>query len=462
MGKSKIKKIVFYGLIIFVGLALTILFYFLLNNQTSSEPWTKKLMLILRPFIIGGVMAYIMKSTCNFFEKIYKKRLLKSGKRSEKKAENIASKLSIVTTYVIWICAVGGLIAIIIRPLIDSAKNLISTLFVNVPIYAERAIEFVHEKLAGQPQLEEFFEATINSVSDMFNSWVSGDLTRLVEQIGAELIAGITDIIVIIKDILIGLVISCLLLSHRKMLAEKSKIFIKCIFKENTSNTIIDEFKYADKMFSGFLEGKIIGSTIVGIIYYIALLIMQAPYAPLIAVFCGVTNIIPIFGPFIGAIPSAIIILTEDPIKVIPFIIFICIVQFIDGYIIDPHIVGGSIKMSVFSVLFAVTLFGGLWGFAGLLVGVPVFAVIYDICKKIVLYILKKKNKEYLLEDFDEKFPSKQRRKQQKIAVAEGSAPCEVSDNAEESGLQNGDALAEQAAETNGGGELDSDTHEKN
>lgn len=426
MQKGKIKKILFYGLIIFVGLALTILFYFMLSNQTSAEPWTKKLMRILRPFIIGGVIAYIMKSTCNFFEKIYKKGLLKNGKRSGAKAESIASRLSIVTTCVIWTAAVIGLVAIIINPLINSTRNLINTLIEDVPKYAERAIEFVHDKLAGNPQLEEFFETAINTVSSKFNTWLETDLPGFVEQIGPGLISGIADVVVLIKDILIGLVVSCLFLAGRKMLAEKSKIFINCIFKENTANVIIDEFKYADKMFSGFLEGKIIGSTLLGIVYYIALIIMDVPYAPLIAVFCGVTNIIPIFGPFIGAIPSAIIILTADPVKVIPFVIFVCIMQFIDGYIIDPHIVGGSIKMSVMGVLFAVTIFGGLWGFAGLLVGVPVFAVIYDIAKKIVIYVLKKKDKEYLLDEFKERFPSKQKHKKEKVLSAAGVENCEI------------------------------------
>lgn len=427
MGKGKIKKILFYGLIIFVGLALTILFYFLLNNQTSAEPWTKKFGMIIRPFVIGGVIAYIMKSTCNFFDRIYKKGLLKSGKRSEKKAESIASKLSIVTTYAIWASAVTALIAIIINPLIDSARNLISALFFNVPLYAERAIELVHEKLAGKPQLEEFFEAAINGASNSFNSWVQSDLTSYIETIGSGLISGIADIVVFIKDLLIGLVISCLFLANRKMFAKKAKLVIRCLFKDDNANTILDEFRYADRMFSGFLEGKIIGSTILGIVYYIALLIMDVPYAPLIAVFCGVTNIIPIFGPFIGAIPSAVIILTQDPIKVIPFVIFVCIMQFLDGYIIDPHIVGGNMKVSVFSVLFAVTLFGGLWGFVGLLVGVPVFAVIYDICKKTVVYFLKKKGKEYLLEDFEKKTPKKQRKA--KAAATAGADASEINSN---------------------------------
>ena len=455
MQKGKIRKILFYGLIIFVGLALTILFYFMLNNQTSAEPWTKKFMFILRPFVIGGVIAYIMKSTCNFFEKIYKRWLLKNGRRNEARAEIIALKLSIVTTCVIWTAAVIGLVAIIINPLIDSAKNLITTLFENVPKYADQAVNFVHEKLAGRPQLEEFFEAAINGASNRFNAWVQGDLTSFIEKLGSGLISGVTDIIILIKDILIGLVISCLFLASRKVLAEKSKIFIKCLFKDNIANAIIDEFRYADKMFSGFLEGKIIGSTLLGVIYYIALLIMDVPYAPLIAVFCGVTNIIPIFGPFIGAIPSAIIILTADPVKVIPFIIFVFIIQFIDGYIIDPHIVGGNMKMSVFGVLFAVTVFGGLWGFGGLLVGVPIFAVLYDVAEKVVIYFLKKKGKENLIDEFRTKYPPKKERRRNKLFAFTEAKSSDFEASANE---MSRDTSGTVPSETNEGQEIDLNT----
>jgi hypothetical protein len=182
-------------------------------------------------------------------------------------------------------------------------------------------------------------------------------------------------------------------------------MLLHCIFqKEKTVNVIVDEFKYADKMFSGFLEGKVIDSTIIGLIYYIVLEIMNVPYPALVAVICGVTNIIPIFGPFIGAIPSGFIILTADPIKVIPFIIFVFVIQFLDGYIIDPHIVGGNIKMSSFCVVFAVITFGGLWGFMGLLVGVPTFAVIYDIFRKLSLYILKKRGKQNVIDKYKLEF----------------------------------------------------------
>ena len=139
-------------------------------------------------------------------------------------------------------------------------------------------------------------------------------------------------------------------------------------------------------MFGGFLEGKIIDSAIIGLVYYIAITLMDIRYAALLALICGVTNIIPFFGPFLGAVPSGLIILMSegDLLKLLYFLIFVCVIQFIDGNIIDPHIVGGNINISPFCVIFAVLFFGGLWGFGGLLIGVPTFAVIYDIVKKII------------------------------------------------------------------------------
>ena len=157
-------------------------------------------------------------------------------------------------------------------------------------------------------------------------------------------------------------------------------------------------------MFSGFLEGRAIDSAIIGIIYFIFLEILNVPYAALLAVICGVTNIIPFFGPFIGGFIGGVIILAADPIKLIPFIIFVFVIQFFDGYILDPHIVGGYLQLSSFSIVFAVLLCGGLWGFTGMLIGVPLFAVIYDIVKKICFYILKKKGRYDLVIKYRKEF----------------------------------------------------------
>ena len=206
-----------------------------------------------------------------------------------------------------------------------------------------------------------------------------------------------------LKDFVIGIIISVFMLSGRKVFARKTTLLVKALFKEKHANAIINEARFADKMFGGFLEGKIIDSTIVAIIYFIALTLMDIRYAALLALICGVTNIIPFFGPFIGAVPSGLIILmsNEEPLmKLIYFIIFVCVAQFIDGYFIDPNIVGSQIKMSPFAVIFAVLLFGGLWGFGGLLIGVPTFAVIYDIFRKMIFHHLRKSGKKDILRKY--------------------------------------------------------------
>jgi predicted PurR-regulated permease PerM len=259
----------------------------------------------------------------------------------------------------------------------------------NVPGYIENLTEWEKNFLKDHENLRPVFDKALNFIVE----WTNTSLLPQLQSLAGTVMPMIFGFVTALIDIAIGLVISVFILAGRKTLAKKSKIFLHCLFKEKNVDLIVDEAKYADRMFSGFLEGKVIDSAIIGILYYIFLELMNVPYPALVAVICGVTNIIPIFGPFIGSVPSGLIILSADPIKVIPFIIFVCVIQFFDGYIIDPHIVGGNIQLSSFCVVFAVLVFGGLWGFVGLLVGVPTFAVIYDIVKKIVYSILKKKGK---------------------------------------------------------------------
>ena len=161
----------------------------------------------------------------------------------------------------------------------------------------------------------------------------------------------------------------------------------------------MDEIKYIDKMFSGFINGKIVDSIIIGILTFIVLSIFRMPYALLISVIVGITNIIPYFGPFMGAIPSALIILMIDPIKGFWFIVIIIIIQQLDGNVIGPKILGESTGISSFWVLFSILLFGGLFGFVGMVIGVPLFAVIYDIARRGIRYgLIKNKKGDMYLE----------------------------------------------------------------
>ncbi|MDE5781739.1 MAG: AI-2E family transporter, partial [Lachnospiraceae bacterium] len=167
---------------------------------------------------------------------------------------------------------------------------------------------------------------------------------------------------------------------------------------------IFNEVKYADKMFEGFLSGKILDSAIIGIICYIFTLIFNMPYAVLVSVIVGITNIIPFFGPYIGAVPSIFIILIADPVKAIEFLVFIIILQQFDGNILGPKILGNATGLSSFWVLFAIILFGGLWGFTGMIIGVPLFAVIYDIIRKLVKSGLSNRNHDEMITYYEEEF----------------------------------------------------------
>ncbi len=399
MDKEKIKKGLQISLIIGVGLAIAITYFFLIYSNVSIGNAINSLIVVLRPFIVGAVIAYILKSTCNFYEKYLLKGMLKSKKANEKKAKKTANILAVVFTYITWLIIFTLILWIAIPSIIKSVTNFVTDIVENLPIYIETAQSWIDDIRANNPNLGPVFDQAYTAIIN----WLQNDLAPMIPDLGQLLLIGIFDFINVLKDIAIGLVISVFFLSGRKVFAKKTSLLVHCIFKEKHAKAIISETKFADKMFSGFLEGKIIDSTIIGIIYYIALVLMGVEYPALLALICGITNIIPFFGPFIGAVPSGLIILmsNENPLpKLLYFIIFVCVIQFIDGNIIDPHIVGGNIKISPFCVIFSVIVFGGLWGFIGLLIGVPVFAVIYDIVKKLIYHRLKKAGKAHLVDEF--------------------------------------------------------------
>ncbi len=422
MEKGKFKKSLIISALVLAVLLISITYFFAINNYALIVGFLTNLTDIIMPFIIGIVLAYLLKGTCNFFERLLLKMMSKS-KFSPKTKATIANLVSIFVSYIVWATAILILLGILVSQVIDSVSQFIHDLryeyidgvagwimsiandnsFV-ADLIGSQNMATLNELLAVSPdeKLNKLIAILSQNeiISESLGNFLQSedfDAVGLVNQI----FSGAVNFVSTIVTSVIGIIISIFLLAGRKTLASKSVLMLHCLFKKDrVVNAIVEEVKFADRMFAGFLEGKIIGSTIVGLVYYIALELMGVPYAPLVAVVCGVTNIIPIFGPFIGSIPCGIIILADDYTKVIPFVAFVLTYQLIDGYIIDPHIVGGNIKLPSVWVVFAVVLFGGLFGFPGLLVGVPTFAVIYDIIGKICAYSLKKNGKYNLLIEF--------------------------------------------------------------
>lgn len=439
MEKGKLKRFIIIAVVILSVILISMTYMFVLNNTGIVTKTFNNVIGILMPFIIGTVIAYLLKGTCNFFERLFLKLFAKWKKPDEHTKIKVANILSVFLSYIVWAIAIAALLYIVVSQVIDSVLTFVNDL---QNIYIDNLARFCLDIINGNEFIANTIgEKTTAELNELLmlspdqklihvleilsgNQIISDSVNELIQSdkfdpagLVAQVFSGAVNAVSTMIDAIIGIIISIFLLLNRKSIARYSALFLHCVFKnEKIVNAVVDEVKFADRMFGGFLEGKIIDSTIVGLIYYIVLSLMGVPYAPLVAVTCGVTNIIPIFGPFIGAIPSGIIILAKDPEKVIPFVIFVCVCQIIDGYIIDPHIVGGNIKLPSVWVIFAVILFGGLWGFPGLLVGVPTFAVIYDICSKIGTYLLKKNGKYNILVQYrnEEKALSNKKKKHKK------------------------------------------------
>lgn len=435
MDKQKLKRILFVSLMIFIGLGLTVTYFMLLYKGHSFLAWLGDIVVIMRPIIIGAAIAYILKSTCNLYQK-YILKLFKLEKRlGERRAQTVSNISSVVLTYLTWGIAVAGLVTILIFAIPKIIEN-IQDLPPLIMSYYDDVMAFVGDFKKQNPGIAPYVDSAVTFVQN----WVTTEVFGKIPEIGSSILLKAFDVFAVIKDSAIGIIVSVLLLVGRKSLARKFNLCTRTVFKKSHAEFIIEETRYADKMFSGFLEGKIIDSTIIGILYFIFLSILDVDFAALIALICGITNVIPFFGPFIGAIPSSVIILfshMDDPFKLIAFIIFVCVIQFVDGNIIEPHIVGGNIKLSPFSVIFAVTLFGGLWGLPGLILGVPIYAVLYDIMKKALRAHIKHRGDDEMLLEFSNEYDpvehSKKKKKQDDAKDAESPESEKVDEKSTES-----------------------------
>ncbi len=249
-----------------------------------------------------------------------------------------------------------------------------------------------------------YVDMTLDTVKTNGPDWIKNTIIPgLTDALGGVL-GVFGSLIGVLYNLVIGVIICVYILLDKENFTRQAKMVVYSIFPRETAEKVLDEFTFIDKTFVGFFGGKVLDSAVVGLICYVFCLILQLTMgmhnAVLIAVLIGVTNIIPFFGPFIGAIPAAIIILIDSPICCLIFVIFVILLQFFDGNVLGPKLLSGSVGLSGFWVLFSITLFGGLFGIVGIIVGVPIFAVIYDLIRRWVFMMLKRHGvKEYLPEE---------------------------------------------------------------
>lgn len=380
------KKYTTISVYTFIVLASLIVFYLSISQIGILTNKLDDIIKVLQPFIIGFIIAYLLNFILEFYEnKIFENKIIKKA--------NIKSKrgISILLTYITLFFIIGLFIQFVLPQLIDSVIGLVN----DIPLYINNTTKYFYDLLKGLNIDEEYF----NVIVDNFNGFIDFIIkftTNLIPILGS-LIAKVASSI---WNIVLGLIVSIYLLIDKEKLSALSKKITYAIFPEVAANKVIEITHRSNDTFGKFLSGKILDSSIIGILTFIVLTIFKMPYILLISVIIGVTNIIPFFGPFIGAIPSFIIILFISPTKALWFLLIILIIQQIDGNIIGPKILGDSIGISAFWILFSILVAGKLLGLVGMIIGVPLFAIIYSIIKDIIEAKLKKRGLKTETKDY--------------------------------------------------------------
>ena len=396
MDKKPHIKPYLYGMLAgFGAISLSILFFFLIYRFQGFGDAISKLTGILMPFIYGAVIAYLLKPVCNCVED-FLRRLL------PKKMGTVANMLAVTISLLFGILVVYALIMMIVPQLITSVTTLYYTARNNLNDFVDWASH--QEIIASNQKLLDFIETSYDNLQDTLDNIVRTKLVPSMQSLLSGAALGVMSFVTFLKNIIIGVIVSVYLLASRKKFGQQGKMILYSLIKPRWADIILEEILYADKMFGGFINGKILDSAIIGVLCYIACLIFKFPSALLVSVIIGVTNVIPFFGPFIGAIPATLLILIQNPIKALWFVLFVLVLQQVDGNIIGPKILGNTTGLSSFWVLFAILLFGGLWGFVGMIIGVPLFAVIYDVLKKFVFHGLRRNEEMELVTTYHDNF----------------------------------------------------------
>lgn len=373
----------------FLVIAAAIGLIWLLINAGTIWGWIKGVIFAMLPFVYGFIIAYI----CNPIYKKLHKSVFKFVDR-KKPHPKLRKLLSIFLTYLIFVLIISLLLLAIIPSIVSSLDSLGS----HIKEYIDNLNAWIGEL---KNSLSETFPSLNNSdsMSSLENFFsISGDggmLQTIISFLTENITGFVTSFISQIFSIIVGFILSIYFLIYKDSIVAKLKRIICAFFKEKNYKRIVDFARYTDQTLGRYMLGVIVDSAIVGIIMFIVLTIFRFDFALLIAVTCGVTNIIPFFGPFIGAIPSAILIFisTGDPVKVLIFAIIVLVLQQIDGNIIAPHIQGNATGLTPIGVIAAVTFASHVFGFVGMVVGVPICAVI---AYYVNIYIKKRLNKKHM------------------------------------------------------------------
>lgn len=380
-----------WGLTAFLVIVASICFYYLMFHGSKIKAGINMVIDILMPVVMGFITAYLLTPVLNYVEfHILLPFCNKIKIKESKRRESVIRGIGILITVFLFFSLIYVLIAMLLSQIVPSIANIIS----NFDTYINNITKWLNAILDDNPDLGNFVINMFSKYSTDLEEWLNDTVLAKTSILIKTVSLSIINVFSVLWDFIIGFIIAIYVLASKEKFAGQAKKIAYAVFERDTANSLIRNFRFTHKTFIGFISGKILDSIIIGLLCFIGTTFLQTPYAALVSVIIGVTNIIPFFGPFLGAIPCTVLIFVVDPLhplNCLYFIIFILILQQIDGNIIGPKILGGSTGITGLWVIFSITLFGGLFGVLGMIIGVPIFAVIYAAIKSLVNKELIKK-----------------------------------------------------------------------
>ena len=361
------KRYFYWGLTGFLTVCGIMVFYDTVFRHGVLLSLLHTLFKALRPVIYGAVMAYLFAPIVNFFDRCILSLTAGKGNRAWIRA------LSILLTWALAFFVLYLFFSILIPQLYLS----VATLVANSRSYYNTVYDWASQLLERNPQIGTLVTNAANEYWDEMRKWFTGTFLPQAQQTLTLLTSGVVSVLAFFKNFFVGAIVSVYLLGLKERFAAGARRLLYSWTSERAYRHTLRAVGKADEIFSGFVRGKLLDSLIIGVLCFVGASVLKLPYAPLVSVIVGVTNIIPFFGPFLGAIPCGFLILLVSPLKCLYFVIFILVLQQLDGNVIGPKILGGSTDLPSFWVIVAILIGGGFFGVPGMFLGVPVFACFY-------------------------------------------------------------------------------------
>ncbi|MFG6392603.1 MAG: AI-2E family transporter [Lachnospiraceae bacterium] len=380
---------------LFLVLVTALLFYLFIVNLDIIFGYISYVAGIIKPVIYGAVIAYILNPLMKIYQRLVTAAYARKGRQVPEKKKGMFNGISITLALVTGIFIIVILFIMIIPQIITTMVTLVNNLPGQVDAYYKELVEKIENNRFIADTMQEVVLQGTKFLDEKMTTevipWMRTELLPNLNTYAKQFASGIAAFLSVLYNLFIGLIVAIYLLGSKRVFAAQAKKIMYGLLKKHNADMVIYYLRVSNNMFSGFISGKIVDSAIIGLICFVAMTVLNLPYTMLVSVIVGVTNIIPVFGPYIGAVPSALLILLVDPKQALYFLVLIIIIQQLDGNIIGPAILGESTGLSAFWVLFSILLFGGFWGIMGMLVGCPLFAVIYRVIKDFISMKLRKK-----------------------------------------------------------------------